>query len=171
MPLSAFGGSAFGTIAFAAANVGTAALTLREAVRAWLVSQRSVSALVGTGVYFAVPSQLAAYPCLVISVNGRQYGHNLYGADGTSNALVEITAFGLRESQCIAIAEAIRDFADGFRGPQSGLSILACFLDDESDPTPTAPPDGSDNWIYQATVDYRIRHRVSAPNLVTQTYA
>lgn len=147
------------------------AATLREAVRAWLVSQSSVTAVVGQRVYFAVPSQLAAYPCIAVMVPTRSYGHNLAGADGTSVATVEITALGLTESDCIAAAEAVRNFADGFQGTQSGVAIMTCLYDDESDPTPVPPPDGSDNWICQATIDYRVKHRVPRPTSVTQTFA
>ena len=143
-------------------------LTLREAVRAWLAGQSSITSIAG-GIYFAKPSQVAAYPCLLIRLDDRKYGHNLAGADGTSVATVEVAALGLVESQCIALVEAVRDVADGFRGTQSGVPIVSCLLDDESDPLPVPPPDGSDNAIYQATVNYRIKHRVPAPTGVTQT--
>lgn len=145
-----------------------AALTLREAVRAWLASQPALTSVV-QGIYFAQPSQLAAYPCCVIMVPARQYGHNLAGADGTSTATFEISVFGLYESQAIAGIEAVRNFADGFRGVQSGVAILSCLLDDEEDATPVRPPDGSDQFIYQATVDYKVKHRVPSPTSVTQT--
>jgi Protein of unknown function (DUF3168) len=145
-------------------------LTLREAVAAWLRSQSSVTAIVGNRIYFAQPSQRAAYPCCVIKVPTRKYGHNLGGADGTSVATVAITALAIAESQVIALAEAIRNFADGFRGTQSGVGILSCLIDDEADDE-TAPPDGSDNWIYQVTLEYRVAHRVPAPTSVTQSSA
>jgi hypothetical protein len=149
-----------------------AAITLREAVRAWLAGDPAIQAIVGGRIYFAVPSQLAAYPCLAILVHGRTYGHNLAGADGTSSAAVQVAAFATRESDCIALIEAVRNFADGFRGPlATGFPVMACLLDDETDPMPVPPPDGSDGWIYQAAVDYRIRHRVPGPSSVTQQFA
>ena len=74
------------------------------------------------------------------------------------------------ESQCIAMAEAIRNVADGFRGTQSGVAILRMLLQDEAD-VQTAPPDGSDRWIYWTTLEYRCDHRVPAPTSVTQTNA
>lgn len=154
-------------------GLGGAARTLREAVRAWLAGQAAVSAIVGQRIYFGVPSQMAAYPCLVVTVPHRSYGHNLSGADGTSVATVEITAVASYESQCVALAEAIRDFADGFRGPQSGVAIMSCSLDEpaEADPVPDVAPDGSDDRIYRVTLDYRIKHRVPVPSRVTQAFA
>ncbi len=145
-----------------------AVLTLREAVRAWLVGLSALSAILGQRVYFAQPSQLSAYPCCVIKVPARSYGHNLGGADGSSRATVEITAMAMTEASCVAMAESIRNSADGFRGMQSGVAILSFLLDDEADDT-TPPPDGSDQWIYQITLEYKCAHRVPAPTSVTQT--
>jgi hypothetical protein len=145
-----------------------AALTLREAVAAWVRSQTSVTSIVGSSIYFAQPSQQANYPCLIIKVPTRKYGHNLGGADGTSIATVSLIALAYYESQCVAVVEAVRNFADGFRGAQSGVTILSCLLDDEADDD-TAPPDGSDKWIYQVSLDYVVKHRVPAPTSVTQT--
>jgi hypothetical protein len=147
------------------------ALTLREAVHAWLVGQAPLAAIVGSRVYFGQPSQLAAYPCLVVLIPTRRYGHNLGGADGTSVATVEISGLAAREADCVAMAEAIRDFADGFQGTQSGVPILSCLLDEpaEEDPQPVRSPDGGDSWIYQITLDYRVKHRVPMPTSVAQS--
>ena len=146
---------------------GAVALTLREAVAAWLAGLPALTS-VSPRVYFAQPSQVSAYPCTTVQVKARSYGHNLAGADGTSLATVEITEMALRESQCVALADAVRNSADGFRGTQSGVAILGCLLDDEADGQ-APPPDGSDQWIYQITLEYRVKHRVPAPTNVTQT--
>jgi hypothetical protein len=145
-----------------------AVLTLREAVAAWLRSQSSVASIVGNRIYFGQPSQRASYPCLAFKISSRSYGHNLAGADGTSIATITFIALGNAQSQTVAVAEAIRNFADGFRGLQNGVAILSCLLDDESDDE-YQPPDGSDVWIYQTSLDYVVKHRVPSPSSVTQT--
>ena len=76
--------------------------------------------------------------------------------------------FALRESDAIEIAEVLRNNMQGFRGLQSGVAILRCFLDEESDDT-SQPIDGSDQWIYQVTLSYVVMHRVPVPTNVTQT--
>jgi hypothetical protein len=158
-------------LAMGASPVGaTAVLTLREAIAAWLRSQATVTAIVGNRIYWAQPSQASSYPCVTVKVTARTYGYNLAGADGTSLATVSITPMGLYESQCIALAEAVRNVAQGFRGTQSGVAILTCYLDDESDDE-SPPPDGSANWIYQTPIPYKIAHRVPAPTSVTQSPA
>jgi hypothetical protein len=124
--------------------------------------------LIGNRIYFSNPSQLSQYPCLTVVVRTRAYGYNLGGHDGSSLATVEITALALRESDAIEIAEVIRNNMQGFRGLQTGVAILRCFLDEESDDT-SQPIDGSDQWIYEATLSYVMKHRVPYPTDVTQT--
>jgi hypothetical protein len=118
--------------------------------------------IVGNRIYFAVPSQLSAYPCVVVKVADRGYSHNLAGSDSISSADMQLTALALYENQAVAAAEAIRQSFDGFGGTVDGVPMMQTFLIDESDDQVT-PPDGSDNWIYMVTLTYRVRHRVPAP--------
>jgi hypothetical protein len=142
-----------------------AELTIREAFAGWLAT---LPGLAGAGLYWEQPSQLALYPCLVLRIPDRTFGHNLAGADGTSRATVEVTTLALRQADCIGMAEAVRDHLHGFRGTQSGVGILRLLLEDEADDA-TAPPDGSDRWIYQVTLEYRCDHRLPMPTDVTQS--
>jgi hypothetical protein len=122
----------------------------------------SVTGIVSNRIYFDDPSQAALYPCIAVQITNRSYGHNLSGPDGTSQATAQITILDFdnyAEATVIAVAEALRNSADGFRGLQSGIAILRCFLGDEADGA-TPPPDGSDRWIYQVALDYEICHRV-----------
>jgi hypothetical protein len=149
-------------------NSQSAALTIREAVAAFLRSLSGLTPIVGTRIYKQDPSQQSKYPCLVIEQPTRNYGMNLAGADGTSIATVQITAMSLQESTAVAAMEVVRNNWQGFRGTQSGVPILWAYLDDEVDGT-TPPPDASDQWIYQVAVTYRIKHRVPMPTSVSQT--
>ena len=106
---------------------------------------------------------------MLLQVPERPYGHNLAGADGTSVATVEITGMAQTEASAVAIAEAVRNSCDGFIGTQSGVAIMTCLLQDEAN-AQTPPPDGSDNWIYQITLEYRVKHWVTLPTSVTQTF-
>jgi hypothetical protein len=150
---------------------GVVAVTLREAVAAFLVNSGALSSIVGNRIYWTNASQVSVYPNVRVRVRERTWGHNLSGADGTSTATIEIVAqhqasFG-GESTCVAIVEAIRNVFDGFRGSQSGVAILSSFLIDEEDDD-DFPPDGSDQWIYRVPISYRVRHRVPTPTNVTQ---
>ncbi len=143
-------------------------LTFREAMVAWLNSIAALTALVGSRIYYADPSQLSQYPCLVISIVNRDYFHNLAGADGVSLATVHLEAISQFESESQACMEAVRNNLDGFRGVQSGVPIGRCFLDDEFD-AQTPPLAGSNLWIYHYATEYKVWHRVPTPTSVTQT--
>jgi hypothetical protein len=154
---------------FAGAGIGQGGiLTFREAIIARLNSIAALTTLVGTRIYWDDPSQLSVYPCLVVQVANRDYGHNLDGADGVSVATVSIEAISQFESISVACIEAVRNSLDGFRGPQSGVGIMSCYLEDEVDAT-TPPLAGHKEWIYHVVTEWKIKHRVPAPTAVTQT--
>lgn len=161
-----FGANRFGGPLYRASAPVTV-LTLREAVMAWLRTLTSLTAIVGQRVYKQDPSQVALYPCIAVEMPTRDYGYNHSGADGTSIGTIQITAISSQESSAVAAVEVIRNNWQGFRGTQSGVPIMWAYLDDEADGT-TEPPDGSDGWIYQVAVSYRIKHRVPLPTSVTQ---
>jgi hypothetical protein len=164
---SAFNARAFNAVSFGGSTFGTV-LTLREAVNARLRGLSALTAIVGNRIYKQDPSQLSSYPCIAVELPERSYGYNLAGHDGTSLATLKFTAFSSTESAAVAAIEVIRNSMQGFRGLQSGVPILWCYLDGEEDDT-VPPPDGSDQWIYEASVTYRVKHRVPTPSSVTQT--
>ncbi len=142
--------------------------TFREAVVAWLNSITALTDLIGDRIYYADPSQLSVYPCVVVYIPTREYQHNLSGSSGVSLATVHIEAISQSESQSQACMEAIRNNLDGFRGTKSGVSIGRCFLEDEYD-AQTPPLAGGLTWIYHYATEYKIWHRVPLPTSVTQT--
>jgi hypothetical protein len=143
-------------------------VTIREAIVAMLNGLAPLTAIVGSKIYWTDASQQMVYPCLICTVDSRQWGHNLAGADGTSTADFTFTAASYSESQSFAISKTVRLALDSFQGLQSGVYILRSFITDESDSTFT-PPDGSDQFVYAVTVPYEIVHRVPFPQTVTQT--
>lgn len=145
-------------------------LTVREAVIAFLNSLTALTDIVGTRIYDSDPSQLAAYPCVVVRCTNRKYTNNIYGFAGASLATIEIGCLAIIPGRAtsVAIAEVVRNNYQGFQGVQSGVAVLRCLLDDESDDT-FENVDGSDNWIYETPVTYQIYHRVPMPTNVTQT--
>jgi hypothetical protein len=152
----------------AIAAAPTAPLTIREAVGAFLAGLSGLAAIVGTRIYYADPSQMAAYPCVRVKLTNQKDINNLSGFAGASISTIEIAGLALFESQAVAIGEVVRNNYQGFRGTQSGVAILRCLRGETSEDT-TEPPDGSDNWIYEVTIPYVICHRVPAPTSVTQT--
>jgi hypothetical protein len=146
-------------------------LTIRQAVIAFLNSLPALTTIVGTRIYDSNPSQLSTYPCVTVTLTKRTYTNNLSGFAGASLATFEMGCLALvpARSVSVAIAEVIRNNYQGFQGVQSGVAVLRCLLDEESDDT-FENVDGSDNWIYETPVTYEIYHRVPMPTSVTQTH-
>lgn len=140
-------------------------LSLREAVRFRLTSSSTIAGLVGSRIYFgALPqtADLMTGPALVYSVISRDYGHTLVGADGTSQARVQITAHSISQAASDRVMDSVRQLFDGFRGFIGALEITISVLENEID-LPYNPRSGTDQWYYEIAADYQINHRVSLP--------
>jgi hypothetical protein len=142
---------------------------LRQAVYSRLTASPAITALVGPRIYFgALPQTYNVWTNAAISygVISRPYGHTLSGADGTSQARVQITAHAASESLCDQITQAVRNSFDGFVGTIAGVQVTACILDNELDIS-TPPMAGTDQWTYSIASDYQINHRVLLPSALS----
>ncbi len=152
---------------------GTAAAAdFRQSVAYALGQISGLTAVVGTRIYWADPSQRAIYPNCCLKCTHLESVKNLGGEGGVKTGTVEITIqsnLPAAVSALVAAAKAIYDSLAGFRGYQNGCPWMWCLYDDDESDDSVAPPDGSPNWIYSLTVVYRIRHRVPLPANVTQT--
>lgn len=144
-------------------SAGDPGATIREAVRGRLVESAEVHDQVEGRVYPGSLPQKATLPAVTFFVPARTGGHNLKGSNGTVVTRVQISAWANRQSEVVAIAEAIRHRFDGFKGLMGEVEILSCLFQDEVD-LPEPPNDGSDRWTHQIAIDYRISHRVSIPS-------
>ena len=137
-------------------------MDVREAVYFRLSTSAAITALVGGRIYFGDLPQTARYPALSYVVVRRPYGHNLIGADGTSEAYVRISAWSYSEAIADQLTQAVRDLFDGFSGVIGDLVVTASLNQDETD-YPEPPKAGTDQWIYRIDADYKISHRISLP--------
>lgn len=138
---------------------------LRQAIAARLLASSGITSLVGSAIYFGALPQtwnLANGPALTFLVIGRSGGHVLSGADGTSSARVQFSAWAYSESLADQIIKAVFDRFDGFQGTIGSVQILASLWQNEVD-LPASPRAGTDQWIYQIASDYLINHRLSYP--------
>lgn len=147
-------------------SAGVWASTLREAVFARLSRSPWIAAVVGPRIFFGALPQTKRFPALTYFVPSRTGGHNLGGADGTSRARVQISAWSFSELEAEQLAMAIRDRFDGFVGLIGQVEITACLFAGEVDLPEPPGKDGSDDWTYQIAVDYSISHRVPLPTLL-----
>lgn len=138
---------------------------LRQAVYLRLIATAGVTALVGDRIYFgALPQSINLQdgPALTYQVISRPYGHHLRGADGTSQARVQITAHSYSAKLSNRIIAAVNVAFDGFSGLMHGVEVTASILAGRGD-IPAPPMASTDQWSYAVHADYTINHRVSLP--------
>jgi hypothetical protein len=125
--------------------------TLHEFVEARL-------SLLGLPVHIsAIPQthRLEIGPVITYEVPDWPTGHHLMGADGTSQAEVDVSVWSLLVSAADGWGQAIRDILDGYVGDIATV----CLLQDEADQL-HPPQAGTDQWVFEIRYRYLINHRV-----------
>ncbi|OJW11215.1 MAG: hypothetical protein BGO49_11150 [Planctomycetales bacterium 71-10] len=139
--------------------------TFEEALYLRLSSTAALTAIVGDRIHHGHIPQGWDLPAVSFELPGRPYGHHLRGSDGTSSPRVRISAWAASRPQAVAMARAVRDRFQGFRGRIGRVEVMASILLDELDLS-SPPKDESDTWTCRILMDYRIRHRVPLPTLL-----
>jgi len=104
-----------------------------EALRAFLLTDAGVAALVGERVFVTVAPQDAALPLVVLRrvSTPRAYAHT--GASRLAWPRVQVTARAARQAEAAAVAKAVRQAVSGYRGTMGDVPVQAVFVDNEND--------------------------------------
>lgn len=130
-------------------------MLLEEAIRAHLVANGGVSALIGTRLYPLVLPQDPTYPAIVLTrVSGvREHSHD--GPSLLSTSRLQLDCIAPTAAAAKNVADKVRLALDGFRGTMGGaggVEVNGAWLEDERD--------GYDDElrVYSASVDYMVLH-------------
>jgi hypothetical protein len=158
------GGEAFGT--------EEVRITFRRALRDQLRTIDGLVELIGSSIYpNAIPQShdLTKGPALTYSVEkmpgsrGHVLAHTLSGSDGTVEARVTLSAWGLRYSDVDAISVVLFDALDGLINVTwSGVPIVTSFRGPEEDVS--EPPTDGEPRVFHIACDYFIRYRIAIPS-------
>jgi hypothetical protein len=121
-----------------------------QAIVELLVADATIASLVSTRVYYAHAPQNVALPFVVLSRISGIRDHVLGGTVSLVEARVQIDTFATSVLAARAIANAIREEINGFRGTQSGVDVQAIQLIDEADGLE------GDSEIWRVTSDYKV---------------
>lgn len=140
-------------------------MQLEQGLVTYLLTRSAVTDLVGSRIS---PNRVAQgvdqFPRLVYRRISGRHEHTLAGASRECNARLQLTCQAQNYGEAKALAEALRNSLDGFRGSMGGATVTGCHLD--NDPDGFKPPsDGSDDGVHEVMCDYLIQHRVSQPTL------
>lgn len=105
--------------------------TIEEALRAILIGNAGVSALVAGRVYPVVMPQGAALPAVAYQRISANRQHNLAGPGGLTRVRFQLTNIASTYSSMKALANAVRVAVDGYRGTVSGVFVQAALSEGE----------------------------------------
>ena len=97
-------------------------------LRAVLTADATLTALVGTRVYWNAYPQTAADPAVRLSKISGAPGYHMGGSDGLDASIVQIDVRAVSVTSMWAVRNAIVDRLSGFRGTQGSTVFQGIFL-------------------------------------------
>lgn len=136
---------------------------VRPGLRAYLLADGAIAALVGTRVYPVILPQGVTATSIVYSRISGQGDHHMQGASGLSRPRIQIDCWSLSADHAASLALAVKERIDGFRGampwgassPQDSAEVLAIFFESERDDY------DPDSKLYRVSHDYLVWFRES----------
>lgn len=135
---------------------------LKDVLVAYLLDRPAVAAITGDRISPYGAHQGETYPRVTYYRQMTDRGRTLSGgSDGLPRAFVQLDCWALQDFQAVALAKAVRDSLDGFRGRWGDVAVQAAFVMDESD-LEEQPSFGGDNRVYRVTVDAEVWYEEAA---------
>lgn len=138
-------------------------MSLLTDMRARLVADAGVSAIT-TRVAMYVSNQSDALPRITLETVGSDHEHHMLAATGKARGRIQINCHAATPVGSEALAEAVRQSLDGFRGLMGSTFVSMCHLDDERSLV-EQPQEGRDETggVYSVQLDYSVAWTVSVP--------
>ena len=102
--------------------------TLPEALRAFILADATVAALIGTRMYALILPQNPTMPALTYTIFGAGGILSHDGPSGLENPTVQIDAWGTTYSDAFELAEAVRVRLNGYSGLLDTVHAQGIFL-------------------------------------------
>lgn len=106
---------------------------LEEGLRAYLLGQGAVTALVGDRVYYGEAPEGAAKPLVVVRRVSTPRGYAQLGPTGLAWPRVQLTIRAERQQEAVEVADALRQALNGYRGMMGTVQVDAVFVVNEVD--------------------------------------
>lgn len=135
----------------------------------FLICQRlkdsaSVSALVSGRVRPDTLNENETMPAIRYDLITKNSWKTLQGSGDKATSRVQIECYGTTRLEANAVAAAVKNNLDGFRGPLGDLNIFDCVMDNQYDSI-DPPTSGSKHWRKRRVLDFLITHTEPTPTL------
>lgn len=132
-----------------------------------LASTLSTGTLGTTNITPSKANQSKGYPAIVVRKIGDAGGHDLAGADGLGNLLLQIDCLANTYAAADSIREGLRNVLDGYKrdyfgSTLTGTYVQACWKEGITD-IPYVKQ-GDDERLHQCSADYRVLFTESIPS-------
>lgn len=126
-------------------------------LRAMLISDPALKALVNDRIYWDQLPQTAQRPCIVMYVISGTVGYHMQGPDGLNETRVQFDCQAVLTSDKWAVANALETLLSGYRGTVGGTYFNSVFKLFERDKTET--PATPDNTFRVRQLDFEFWHK------------
>ena len=108
-------------------------MALEEALRAYLLGQSAITALVGERIYHGEAPEGAAKPLVVVRRVSTPRDYVQTGPSGLTWPRVQLTIRAARQQEALEVAAALRQALSGYKGPMGAVQVDAVFVVNEFD--------------------------------------
>lgn len=139
-------------------------MSIRSDLRTYLLSNTEITDLVGQRIFPCRRPQNVTGDAICFWRTSGDHDHNLTGSSGTAIPTFAIEVLSTTYLTADAIAEAVRQVMQGFRGDMGTTEVKTVILADEQDGFDENDK-GDDVATYRIALLYRIRYTESKPAL------
>lgn len=107
--------------------------TMPQDLRTFIIGSTGVSSLVGSRCHYNKLPQKSEYPHVWFRVTSDTEPRTMDGVGGMHDANLDLECAGLDEDDAQAVADAVKDRLDGYKGTIGNVSAKAIFLSDKDD--------------------------------------
>jgi hypothetical protein len=143
-------------------------LAIGSDVRTYLLTQATVTAVVGTRIYpLKIPQSISTYPSITYQMISQVPAHTLTGGAGYAESRIQYDIYAETKPAADSLDEILRNVLQGFppagnagtMGSSTVSSVKADLLRELWEPS----QDNSDKGWFRLSRDYWIRHSQSVP--------
>lgn len=129
---------------------------MKEALRAHLLADSGVAAVIGSRVAWGVLPRGGALPSIALHLIDGQRDYAMQAPSGLVRARVQADCWALTYADATAVSRAARGALSGLRQTVDGVEFQGIFLIDERDLSEEGT--GADELFHRVSLDFEIWH-------------